>query len=59
MLKLVFEKNTNRQKQPKHLDKTILNLMKKGYIEMAEINLALSTLYFEVEREAQSYYDDI
>lgn len=59
MLKLVFEKNTTRQKQTKHLDKTILNLMKKGYIEMAEINLALSTLYFEVEREAQSYYDDI
>ncbi len=36
-----------------------LNLMKKGYKEMAAINLALSTLYFEAESEAQSYYDRI
>lgn len=35
------------------------NYMKKGYKEMAAINLALSTLYFEVESEAQSYYDRI
>ena len=33
--------------------------MKKGYKEMAAINLALSNLYFEVESEAQSYYDRI
>ena len=35
------------------------NMMKKGYKEMAAINLALSNLYFEVESEAQSYYDRI
>lgn len=35
------------------------NIMKKGYKEMAAINLALSNLYFEVESEAQSYYDRI
>lgn len=33
--------------------------MKKGYQEMAEINLSISKLYFEVEREAESYYDCI
>lgn len=36
-----------------------LNTMKKGYKEMADINLALSNLYFQVESEAQSYYDRI
>ena len=35
------------------------NIMKKGYKEMAAINLALSNLYFEVESEAQDYYDRI
>ncbi|PHV69818.1 hypothetical protein CS063_13970 [Sporanaerobium hydrogeniformans] len=33
--------------------------MKKGYQEMADINLSLSKLYFEVEREVESYYDRI
>lgn len=33
--------------------------MKRGYKEMAAINLALSNLYFEAESEAQSYYDRI
>ena len=33
--------------------------MSRGYKEMAAINLALSDLYFEVESEAQSYYDRI
>lgn len=36
-----------------------LNTMKKGYQEMAEINLSISKLYFEVESEAESYYDRI
>ena len=36
-----------------------INTMKKGYKEMAAINLALSNLYFEVESEAQSYYDRV
>lgn len=33
--------------------------MRKGYKEMAAINLALSDLYFQAESEAQSYYDRI
>lgn len=33
--------------------------MRRGYKEMAAINLALSNLYFQVESEAQSYYDRI
>ena len=33
--------------------------MRKGYKEMAAINLALSDLYFQIESEAQSYYDRI
>lgn len=36
-----------------------LSMMKQGYKEMAAINLALSNLYFDVESEAQSYYDRI
>ncbi len=40
-------------------DDSVLNKMKKGYKEMAAINLALSNLYFEVEREAESYYDRV
>lgn len=36
-----------------------INMMKKGYKEMAAINLALSNLYFEIESEAESYYDRI
>ncbi len=36
-----------------------INTMKKGYQEMADINLSLSRLYFEVEREVESYYDRI
>lgn len=35
------------------------NRMKKGYKEMAAINLALSNLCFEAEREAQIYYERI
>lgn len=40
-------------------EKKQLNTMKKGYQEMAEINLSISKLYFEVESEAESYYDRI
>ncbi len=36
-----------------------INTMKKGYKEMAAINLALSNLYFEIESEAESYYDRV
>ncbi len=36
-----------------------IHTMKKGYQEMADINLSLSKLYFEVEREVESYYDRI
>lgn len=40
-------------------NKVIRNKMKKGYRDMAEINLSLSKLYFEVESEVESYYDRI
>lgn len=38
-------------------DKENLITMKKGYQEMADINLSLAKLCFEVEREVESYYD--
>ncbi|OON96972.1 MAG: hypothetical protein ATN36_04390 [Epulopiscium sp. Nele67-Bin005] len=41
------------------VDKVTLNMMKRGYQEMADINLAISKLYFQVESEVQSYYDCI
>ena len=40
-----------------YTDKKMISTMKKGYQEMAAINLSLSKLYFEVEREVESYYD--
>ena len=33
--------------------------MVKGYQEMADINLTLSKIYFEVESEVDTYYDRI
>lgn len=36
-----------------------INKMKKGYKEMAAINLAISHMYYDVECEVQSYYDRI
>jgi hypothetical protein len=36
-----------------------LSTMKKGYKEMAEINLSISQMYFEAESEVASYYDRI
>lgn len=47
------------EKAKKELEKEQLTTMKKGYQEMAEINLSISKLYFEVESEAESYYDRI
>ncbi|MEG0320208.1 MAG: hypothetical protein RR448_02570 [Niameybacter sp.] len=38
-------------------EKQVLDTMRKGYQEMAALNLSLSKLYFEVEREVESYYD--
>lgn len=38
-------------------DKKMLSTMKRGYQEMAAINLSLSKLYFEAEREVEFYYD--
>jgi CopG family transcriptional regulator/antitoxin EndoAI len=32
--------------------------MKRGYQEMASINLALAVEHYDVENEAQKYYDD-
>lgn len=52
--------HANKNKKDKVPDnKHVLDTMKKGYKEMAAINLALSNLYFQVESEAQSYYDRI
>ncbi|MBE6023615.1 MAG: hypothetical protein E7231_10330 [Cellulosilyticum sp.] len=53
-----FEVTKDKIKKVPKVDENFNN-MKKGYKEMAAINLALSTLYFEVESEAQSYYDRI
>ena len=50
--------NTKSQKKST-LDKNTVNTMKKGYLEMADINLSLSKLYFEVESEVETYYDRI
>ena len=36
-----------------------IKTMKKRYKEMAASNLALSNLYFEIESEAESYYDRV
>lgn len=47
----------NKEKVPDR--ECAFNIMKKGYKEMAAINLALSDLYFQAESEAQSYYDRI
>ena len=53
-----LEVTKDKFKQIPKVDESFNN-MKKGYKEMAAINLALSNLYFEVESEAQSYYDRI
>lgn len=38
-------------------EKQVRDTMRKGYEEMATLNLSLSKLYFEVEREVETYYD--
>ena len=53
-----LEVTKDKFKQIPKVDENFNN-MKKGYKEMAAINLALSNLYFQVESEAQSYYDRI
>lgn len=53
-----LEVTKDKIKQIPKVDESFNN-MKKGYKEMAAINLALSDLYFEVESEAQCYYDRI
>ena len=40
-------------------EKLLIDKMKKGYAEMADINLALAAQCFEVEREVECYYDQI
>mgnify|MGYP000888639812 CR=1 FL=1 len=34
-----------------------IDIMIRGYQEMAEINLAISRMCFEVEREVESFYN--
>lgn len=53
-----FEVTKEKIKQTPTIDENFI-IMKKGYKEMAAINLALSNLYFEVESEAQDYYDRV
>ena len=53
-----FEVTKEKIKQVPKVDENFI-IMKRGYKEMAAINLALSNLYFEVESEAQNYYDRI
>jgi CopG family transcriptional regulator/antitoxin EndoAI len=48
--------NTQKNKKVENAD---LNILKKGYKEMADINLSISKLCFEVEREVEFYYDYI
>ncbi|MDS1029211.1 ribbon-helix-helix protein, CopG family [Bacillota bacterium LX-D] len=38
--------------------RTIREQMKKGYQEMAQINLALAKESYEIENEVQAYYDE-
>lgn len=58
MLNPSYVAKANEKTSIKHdTDKKILNTMKRGYQEMADINLSLSKLYFEAEREVESYYD--
>lgn len=47
----------NKEKVPSN--ECAFNTMKKGYKEMAAINLALSNYCFQAESEVQSYYDRI
>ncbi len=57
MLNLITRKTSKDTK--KYIDKTILKMMQKGYLEMADINLSISNLYFQAESEVQSYYDSL
>lgn len=51
--------HTNKNKEKVPYNEYAFDTMKKGYKEMAAINLALSNLCFQAESEAQSYYDRI
>lgn len=58
MLNPSYHTKTDGKNHLKHeTDKKELDTMKRGYQEMAAINLSLSKLYFEVEREVETYYD--
>lgn len=50
-------KANDKASNKRYNDKENLITMKKGYQEMADINLTLAKLCFEVEREVESYYD--
>ncbi|MHC1748489.1 MAG: hypothetical protein AB9856_08925 [Cellulosilyticaceae bacterium] len=55
----VDTKANNRICEEKYQEKIKLDTMRKGYKEMADINLSISKLCFEVEREVETYYDRI
>lgn len=52
-------KANNRASKKKYVEDANLDIMKKGYKEMANINLSISKLCFEVESEALYYYDRV
>ncbi len=51
--------HSNRNKEKVPYDGYAFDTMKRGYKEMAAINLALSNFCFQAESEVQSYYDRI
>lgn len=52
-------KVNNKTSKKKYVEDANLDTMKKGYKEMADINLSISKLCFEVEREVEYYYDRV
>lgn len=56
MAKIKSDFKTTVKNTPK-IDESF-DTMKKGYLEMAEINLAISRLFFEVESEVLFYIEE-
>lgn len=45
------------KKRASKIEKKKIDIMIRGYQEMAEINLAISRMCFEVEREVENFYN--
>lgn len=52
-------KANDKESKLKSAKDEALTSMRKGYKEMADINLSISKLCFEVEREVEYYYDRV